>query len=620
MNPSRPVAPALVCLLVLSPAAQAQEGDAEPLQEPIVVTATRTAQTADAALAPVVIITREEIESNPGADLTELLRLHPGVEISRNGPPGQQTSIFIRGADSNHTLVMVDGVKINPGTIGVASVQNIDPAMIERIEVVKGPRSTLYGSDAIGGVINIITRGAGAEPGTRYEARLNGGSHGTRGANLAAHNRLDEDKAAGISLGYEEADGIPTHIGTTQDRGYDLANLHAYGSQRIGNTEVRLSHWQAEGTAEYLDERFDPATFAFLGYDPVDQDFTNRVTRIGVETPVLDTWLSRLQLSRTVDEIDQNQSDDFTHTTRDALDWQNDVQVGERQLLTLGAYLAREDTRASVYGTGFDEDTDIRAAYVQDDVQWDRHRLLAGARLTDHEGFGSHTAWDLEYGFHATRTLQLIAAAATGFRAPDATDRFGFGGNPDLAPETSRNLELGLRYRPQPRQTLQVNAYENEIEDLIEYDLLAQQMQNIARARIRGIEANWVYAGESLRIEAGATRQDTEDRETGEELLRRAQDNARLSMDLSLGGYRFGADVLYTGERPDIDPQTYARITADAYTLLNLRVTTELAPGLRLAARVENATDEDYQLAAGFNTLGRSYYAELSYAFGAETP
>lgn len=606
MHWSKPAVPAVLCLS-LSSLLNAQEAHK---QEPIVVTATRTAQTADAALAPVTVITREDIDNNPGAEVADLLRLHSGIEIARDGGPGQRTSIFMRGTESNHTLVMLDGVKINPGTTGGAAIQNIDTALIERIEVVRGPRSTLYGSEAIGGVINIITRGAPDQKGTRYQAGLHGGSNGTHGASFGAHHRADPNRAAGLSLAYDASDGIPTRVGSNTDRGYDLGSLHAWASQRIGATEVRVSHWQATGTTEYLLDVFDPVTYALTGFEPINQDFTNRVSEVKLESLLGESWVSTLRVNRTVDDLDQNQSPDFARTTRDALDWQNDVQLGERQLLTVGAYLAQEDTRALSYGSAFDEKTDIRAAYLQDDLHLGRHRLLVGARHTDHEGFGSHTDWNLEYGYDLNERMRLLAAAATGFRAPDATDRFGYGGNPNLNPETSRNLELGLRYRPGRTQNVQLSAYENEIDDLIDWDPVAG-MQNVDRARIRGVEALYTYAGESLRIEAALGWQDPRNLTENTQLWRRAKETARLSIDLNLGSYRLGADAVYAGKRFD-----FGDVPLDAYTLLNLRASTELGRGLTLAARVENATDEDYELAAGYNTLGRSYYAELRYAFG----
>jgi outer membrane cobalamin receptor len=158
--------------------AGARMGRTDELEPIIVTTATRTAITADESLAPVTVITREDVERTPALDVADLLNVHANIDVARNGGFGQPVSTFLRGANSNHTLVLVDGVRVNPGTIGLAALQNIDPAHVERIEVVRGPRSALYGSDAIGGVMNVITRVP--SEGSRWEASLGAGNYGAR--------------------------------------------------------------------------------------------------------------------------------------------------------------------------------------------------------------------------------------------------------------------------------------------------------------------------------------------------------------------------------------------------------------------------------------------------------
>ena len=232
----RPVAAGLLFICSVAVAAE----------KPIVVTATRTAQIADESLASVIVIDRAQIAQSQAADVAELLRGHAGLDIGRNGGPGQPTSLFMRGTESNHVLVMVDGVKINPGTIGGAALQNIDPELIERIEIVKGPRSALYGSEAVGGVINIITRRA--VTGLDGNAYVGAGRYGTRKAGAGLH-KGGGDYRAGIDIGYTDTAGFPTRTASDIASAYDNRSLNVYGGKTFGDNHVELSHWQAGGTS-----------------------------------------------------------------------------------------------------------------------------------------------------------------------------------------------------------------------------------------------------------------------------------------------------------------------------------------------------------------------------------
>jgi vitamin B12 transporter len=225
--------------------------------------------------------------------------------------------------------------------------------------------------------------------------------------------------------------------------------------------------------------------------------------------------------------------------------------------------------------------------------------------------------WNVDYGLAFTDTTELVLAAGTGFRAPDATDRFGFGGNPDLDPERSQSYSAELRYRPSDRHAFKVAAFQNDIDDLIEFVTLSfdpffGQNRNVDEARIRGIEAGYEYTGERWALRAEATFQDPEDRKTDQQLLRRSKQSFTLSAMRSFERFDVGMNLLAAGERKDFgfpDP-----VTLDSYVLVDLTAGWQLSDSVSLRARVENLFDEDYELADGYNTAGRGIYVALRYA------
>ena len=583
----RPVAAGLLFISSVAVAAE----------QPIVVTATRTAQIADESLASVIVIDRAQIVQSQAADVAELLRGHAGLDIGRNGGPGQPTSLFMRGTESNHVLVMVDGVKINPGTIGGAALQNIDPELIERIEVVKGPRSALYGSEAVGGVINIITRRA--VTGLNGNAYAGAGRFETRKAGAGLH-KGGGDYRAGIDVGYTDTAGFPTRTASDIASAYDNRSLNLYGGKTFGDTHIELSHWQAGGTSNYLD--------FFLA--PISQDYANRTTALSIDSTLRDNWTATLRLSRAVDNIDQIQSSDYAHTRRDALDWQNNLQLTTAQLFTAGLYFAREHTASTVFGSGFTDNTKTKSLYAQDDMSFGHHRLLLAARYSDHDAFGHHTTWDGEYGYHFNPRTRFSAAIGTAFRAPDATDRFGFGGDPNLESETSRNIELSAHHDMTKMQSVALSIFDNRIKNLIEYDLASSKLMNIGRAHIRGIEASYDIQVRAWGVHVEAIAQNPKDELSGEQLARRAKRTLTASLSYASDRYRLGADWLITGRRKD---SAFSSVYNAGYGLVNLTAQLQLTKQWTLQGRVENATDKQYTLADGYNTAGRSLYVELRY-------
>ena len=587
-------------LLALAQAAAHAAGDGSA-EERIVVTATRIPEPLEEVLAPVVLIDRATIERATSNDVAELLRFHAGIELGRNGGPGQTTAVFLRGADSNHTLVMIDGIRINPGTIGLAALQNISPDLIERIEIVKGPRSALYGSDAIGGVINVITRrGAG----NGWTAELGYGDYDTRKATLAGGleaGATDFD----FGLSWLDSDGFPTRSFDDTERGFENLNASAQPRGEIGSAGFALRYWRAQGTTEYSD--------FFL--TPVDQDFETSTAAAELRWPAAGSQVA-LRFSHMDDQIEQNQSDDFLRTRRDSLDLQVDGPADGRHAVSAGLLLTRENAASESLGERLRVETDTVNLFLQDRISSARHHGLLALGYTGHETAGSAVTWNLEYGYAWSERLTLYALAGTGFRAPDATDRYGYGGNPDLEPERSRSVEAGLRVRGGERHAFRVAAFENEIRDLIEfvtlsYDPFLGQNRNVAEARIRGIEASYEYRQDGWGLAVEAVLQDPENLETGEDLFRRARESLTLSAVRSLGPVDLGLDLLATGSRKDFGfPQA---VTLDGYVLANLNATWRIGPRLELSGRIENLLDEDYELAHTYNTPGRGLYLSFRY-------
>ena len=567
--------------------------------ETLVVTATGYPVKLVETPASMEVITLDEIENSPGMDIADLLRLHTGLEIGRNGGPGQATSLFIRGTESDQNLVMIDGVPVNSGSVGSAALQHIDPQLIERIEIYKGPRSTLWGSGAIGGVINIITRrgGEGADWGGSLEA---GEEHTRRAAARASWNQ--EGKRLSAAISHERTDGFPPLVGSHLDRGYDNTSFNLAVGMDVGIHRLDASHWQTRGNVEYLD---------YFG-TPLDQDFLNSRSSLSWNTQFQDNWISLLELAHVRDHIDQSQRSDSVHTNRTELKWQNDIRVLESDRLLLGYKYSRESVEARGGFSPYDEDSEIHEAWAQYDLRRGAHHFIAGLRYLGHEDAGSKPTWSINYGFALSPATHLFASAATAFRVPSANERFGFGGNPDLDPETSTSYELGLRHQLIDGHQVAASLYRNDIDDMIQWILVNPPWdgynRNIAEARIDGLELNYDYSGDSLSLHLGGNWQDPEDRTTGKQLLRRARYglNARVGYDWN--HWHIGASLLHSGDRKD-----FGNTTLDSYTLVNLDASYRFNDEWQLFAKLENAFDEDYQLASGYNTAGRTGYIGIRY-------
>ena len=607
--------PATRVAIAVAAALTSGAGFAQDELEETIVTATRTPVALDALDAPVIVITRQDIERSLAGDVSEILQNQAGLEISRNGGPGQTTSLFTRGTESNHTVVLIDGVRVNPGTIGGAALQNIAPESLERIEIVKGPRSSLYGSDAIGGVVQLFTRGAarsGASAGATY------GSLDTQQLFADAAIAASDAFRFGVGGSYGESEGMPTYVDDDTDRGW--RNVTGRVNLEYDATDAltfRARGFHATGRTEYSSQTFgDPP------YEAVSQDFENSVYSLETDYHAADGLGLRATLSRMSDEIDQNQANfagtDFAHTTRDTLDVQLDLAQMGTHALSVGAQYSDENTDALSFGTGFDENTEVIQGFLQDQFTAGRLNSRLAVGFVDHETFGSEVTWNAEFGVPLGDGTRVAVSGGKAFRAPDSTDRFGYGGNPELDPEVSEQYEINLRQKLGEHHSVSLAAFDNRIKDLISYvitDFVTFEGQNvnIGRARIKGLELGYRFAGEAWRVRADLTLQDPRNEDTDDRLLRRARETLMVAVDRDIGSFDVGMDVAAYGNRKDFGfPEN---VTLDSYALVNATLRYRVSGALTLQGRLENAFDEEYTLAEGYRTEGRSYTVGVRYSF-----
>lgn len=604
---SLPTLFSLLCAVLAPPAARAAETSALPT---VVVTATRAPQPLSSTLSDVRVITSETLRQSGAATLVEVLRAHGGVEITANGGPGQTAGVFLRGTNSNHVLVLLDGVRINSATAGTTALESLPLAQIERVEVLRGPASSLYGADAIGGVIQIFTRQR-----DRTELRAGLGRWRTREASAGV----------GRSFGTTRLD---VQAGWRETRSFSATNASSgflFDPDRDGNRNGNLSAALTHDWAR--DQRL---TLRAFGADD-DTEFDGSpgaadVNRRDLSSFSLESrnrltaaWSSLARVARGTDDtrIEGSFPSRF-RTHHDQATWQNDIAaLGGR--VVAGAELRRERVASD---TAFTQTRrHVRSLFGGYAGEIGSHGMQLSLRNDDDSDFGSHRSGNIAYGWHITPAWRLSAGAGSAFKAPTFSDLyfpftdfgggFTFSGNPDLDPERSRSVEAALRFE-QAGWRAGATLFRNRIRDLIASTGLT--LENVNRARIRGATLDASYAGDAWRAAAEWTHQSAVDRDSGQHLLRRARDHASASLTWTPGAWHAGAELVLSGQRPDFDFATFGRTRLGGYGLLNLNGGWRLTPELTLAARLDNATDRKYELVRGFNTTRRNLFVWLEYA------
>lgn len=596
--------PALVSVcagLALSHGAAAQQLPVYPGSETI-VTAGRVAQRLSDALRNVTVITAEDIERGGQLTLAQVLQQLGGLEMASNGGHGNSASIFMRGANSAHTLVLVDGIRLQSATLGTTAFENIPLAQIERIEIVPGPVSGLYGSDAIGGVIQIFTRSKRATPAVDVTASL--GSYGTRALKGAASGTWGDTDLT-LSAGAFRTDNFNVTRPTISfgrfnpdDDGYRNSNFSGKLAHRFNpRNEAGASAFYSDGEA-----RFDNGPAAD---HRTDQKLS--VYSVYSQNQLAGAWQSLVRLGASRDDSASLGGPTVSEFRTDQVQatWQNTIALAQGVALVAGVeYLKQDIDTTTAYQV---TSRTVKSAFAGLNGDFGDHGVQASARRDDNSQFGAPTTGSVAYGYRITPRLRLRAAYGTAFHAPSFNDLYfpGFG-NPDLDPERSRNREIGFDYQASG-QRLAATYFDNRITDLIAFTFdpvtSTSRPENVARARVRGTELSYAARFFETQLRAKLTLQDPEALPAGLQLQRRARRHGSLMAARAFGAWRVGAEMVASGERFDSATESPASRMA-GYAVFNLSLGRALTPEWSLEARWNNVADKDYVLIQGFNTPG----------------
>lgn len=600
----------------------------------IVVTATRTGTPLKEVGSSISVVTKQDIERKQKETVFETLRGMPGLDAVQTGGPGKTASVFLRGADADYTLVLIDGVEMNdPIATGRSyDFANLTVDHVERIEILRGPQSTLYGSDAMGGVINIITQRGEGRP--RLSLSTQSGSLRTvRGqAGLSGGNAISH-----YALGFSwwRTDGVSaasSTLGNTEKDGYRNASL----SGKFGFTPHE--RFDVDFMVRYIDATadIDNGGGAFADDPNRVQDTRQAFLRTQGRLRLWDRrWLQTFGYSfsdharEDLNDADPAHPNDTLESTFDSrlhrFDWQNTLHLHEVTTLVFGveteeeqgASTFRSESAFGPFESIFAEQTARTTGYyLQDQIHYrDAFFGAFGFRIDDHTLFGAEATFRLTPAVFIARTgTRLKGSYGTGFKAPSLFQLYSSFGAPSLRPGESTGWDAGVeQYGWQRRVSTGVTYFHTDFTNLIDFDSGTSSYKNILRAASQGVE--WFGRVEPHRrvlLQANYTYTDTEDKTTGLPLLRRPRHKWGIDAGYGVSAKaQVSLGVIVTGQRDDLDFSTFpaTRVTLDGYTLVNLTASYDIARSVRVFGRIDNLLDRDYEEVFGFGTPGITTYA-----------
>ncbi|MFH0021017.1 TonB-dependent receptor domain-containing protein [Pseudomonas fluorescens] len=566
----------------------------------MLISANRQVEARNDSSAANTVFTREDIDRLQPSDLPDLLRRVPGVQVAQTGGRGSLPGVYIRGTQSAQSLVLVDGQRIGNSTSGDSNLQHLNIEQIERVEVLRGSRSVIYGSDAIGGVIQIFTRrgnGQGLQP--RLHMGLGSNQSWERSLGLSGG---DDKTRFNLGASLDESAGIDrTHDSYPSDGDHD-----AYRNQSISlslshaltdDIEVGANLLDNRGKSEFDSPfgRYDFATDQSYQQQPYS-DFNVSSLNSYVDARVNERWKTRVEFGHTEnrEKTFDKLSDERTvfNTYRDSLNWQNDLTLDARNSLILGGDWYEDRINSS---TAFDEDSRWnRAAFIQHRYQGDSFSTELGLRHDDNQQFGAQNTWSGTFTLPLNPDNDVLLSYSEGFRAPTFNDLYypDFS-NPDLKPETSKSYELQWRSQLSDSSRLEASIYRTDLENAIIFGSNSRP-ENVASARINGFEAALKQDLFGWQNNLGVSIIDPRDRDSGHTLARRARRTLSWDLDRQFDRLSLGASwQAVSSSYDDRDNQQ----SLGGYALFGLRSSWALNREIKLDLKVDNLFDKGYSRA-----------------------
>jgi len=600
-----------------------------PVDESLVVTANRMATPISEVLSPVSVMTAADIERLNISQMSELLSRMASIETPTSGGVGTSTSVYVRGGNTNHTLVLVDGIRINSATLGSTALQHLDVANIERVELVRGPSSSLYGADAVSGVLQIISKQV---TGKHFSVSSELGSNDWQNTGVRFGNGNGTTQWS-LALGYEELGGfdrttLDTFLNDDEDsyRNTQLSGNLSHQWSDVASSRFSVQHNDGEIES---DNECQNGAYTEVACKPY-AEFKQEVYNLDNTWQVTDSLLLKAQLAHSVDtsknfddvasSADVAGIDTFMITRKDTFVLQGDYRVSDTLALVLGGeYITDEVESTSAYSS---KERDNKAFFGVVDYDLGKHSLQVGLRNDDNEAFGNHTTESVAWGYQLSDSLRVIASWGTAFHAPTFNDLYWpedpFGrGNPELSPEESENTELALKYSGE-KQTFSAAVFKNNIDGLIEWaavdvnDPWGQwQPSNVDNAQIEGFELDYALTLDKLSATANYTWLDADNENTDMRLINRARRQLNVDLDYVVAAWRYGVSLK---ARSDFYADTNNTRRYGGYGVVDLRSHYALTPQLNLSATLINLFDKEFTERENFADAGRGFKVGFSYS------
>jgi len=586
-----------------------------PVMDEIVVTATRMPQALSKSIAHTTVLNKQEIRKSAAPDVQTLLRSLAGVEISQRGGLGTLSSTSMRGTNSSQVLVLLDGVRVGSATAGTTALEHIMLDSIERIEVVRGNVSSLYGSEAIGGVIQLFTKQGQGASAMNVSAGL--GSHGTQRYSAGFGGEVN-DTSFSINAGNVKTNGVSAmnpqlaQGANPNNNGYDNTTLNAQIKHAINAYHIlSASAFSSRGNS----------SFDVTGFGTKPTDLNNAISNISKlslasNDQLSDNWHSQLRLAQGVDESRSYSAFPSNLQTRsNQITWQNNLIIADKQHLGLSVEQLTQTVSSdanTVYTQSARKVNSFLGGYLG---EYGAQQVQLNLRQDRYSDFGTANTGLLGYGVSFADSWRATASISNAFKAPTYNDMYSpaaWGGNPNLKPEHSDNREVGLHYAADGHRVDAI-YFDNRIRDLIVYQF--PMMINVNKAQITGQELS--YSGDfgNKHIKVSATFQNPRDMTTGALLQRRAKQFGSISASHDFNDWNMGAELRYSGARQDFNynPFPSVAVSLPSYQVFNLTTRYQIDKNMHISARVDNLFNRSYSEVYSYNTLGRTLFVGLTY-------